>query len=137
MKVSQAFPSTFLKADDLNGQNRNAVISKVEMETLGDDHRLVLSFEKTDKRMVCNKTNANRIAVLYGEETDDWVGKTVTIGSEFVEFQGRTVKGLRIKLPSEGTMRKIVTEQRQGYKLSTTAPAEPAPAEFHSDDIPF
>ena len=51
--------------------------------------------------MICNKTNANRIKFLYGEETDDWTGKEIVLTSEFVEYQGKTVKGLRVKPPAK------------------------------------
>ena len=101
MKLNEVFPSNFLKSDDLNDRDALATIATAEMEDIGNDRKLVLSFQGKSKRMICNKTNANRIAFLYGDDTDGWIGKEVDLTSEFVEFQGRTVKGLRIKPPGK------------------------------------
>ncbi len=35
MKLSEAYPSSFLKADDLQGRDVIATISSVELETIG------------------------------------------------------------------------------------------------------
>lgn len=99
--LSDAFPSNYLKSSDLQGREVNVVIAGAEMETLGNDRKLVLTFQGKKKSMVCNKTNAGRIAYLYGDETDDWVGKEIILYSEMVEYQGRTVEGLRVKAPKK------------------------------------
>jgi hypothetical protein len=101
------------------------------MELLGKDQKLVLQFQGKDKTMICNKTNANRIAYLYGEDTDGWIGREIVLCSEFVEYQGRTVKGLRVKPPTRGA-------------TSHAAPPPPKVTAAHNelnppphDDIPF
>ena len=38
---------------------------------------------------------------MYGDETDNWDGKKIVLTSEFVEFQGKSVKGLRVKPPAD------------------------------------
>lgn len=120
MKGSDIFPSNYIKADDLQGRDIPVTISHAVIEKLGNDQKLILYFQGKEKGMVCNKTNFNRIAFMYGDETDNWDGKRITITSEFVEFQGKTVKGLRIKPPAD-------------------APTKPAPRETENpaDDIHF
>ena len=49
--------------------------------------------------MVLNKTNANNVSVLYGDDTDDWIGRSVELFEAMVEFQGKTVPALRIRAP--------------------------------------
>jgi hypothetical protein len=100
MKGSDIFPSKYIKADDLKGRDHPVTISHVAMEQLGNEQKLVLYFQGKEKGMICNKTNFGRIAYLYGDETDDWTNKPVVLTAEFVEFQGKTVKGLRIKPPA-------------------------------------
>ena len=101
MKGADLFPSNYIKADDLKGRDIPVVIADAKIEKLGNDQKLVLYFQGQDKGMVCNKTNFGRIAYLYGDETDDWTGKEIILTSEFVEFQGRTVKGLRVRPPAQ------------------------------------
>jgi hypothetical protein len=121
VKLNEVFPSNYVKADDLKGREVSVVISEAKMEKLGSDTKLVIYFQNKEKGMVCNKTNANRIAYLYGEDTDDWIGKEIVLASEFVEYQGKTVKGLRVRPPAQKRQQdRIVTEQRAGYSVSTT-----------------
>lgn len=132
MKLAEAFPSNYLKSDDLQGRDINVVIATASFEQIGNEHKLVLTFQGKKKSMICNKTNANRIAFLYGDETDDWTGKEIVLTSEFVEFQGRTVKGLRIKPPAK---------RDPGYQVTSGNGPKPKPApvenDFHDDSVPF
>lgn len=114
MKLADVFPSNYLKADDLQGKTPTVVIADAKIEKLGNDEKLILYFQHKEKGMVCNKTNAARIAYMYGDDTDGWMGRQIILASEFVEFQGKTVKGLRIRPPA-------------GASASPAAPPRPAP----------
>jgi hypothetical protein len=122
MKLSEAFPSNFLKADDLNGKPVTLTISSVEMETLGTgkdkESKLIVQFKGTEKKLVCNKTNANTIGKLYGDDTDDWIGQRITIKPMEVEFQGEMKMAIRVS-------------------LTKPAPAAPKPAPVLEDEPPF
>ncbi|TPM41404.1 hypothetical protein [Mesorhizobium sp. B2-3-4] len=97
MNLNDAFPSNYLKSDDLKGREVKVTIANYKMEKLGDETKLVLFFEGKDKGMVCNKTNANRIAHFYGQNLDGWKGKEILLGTELVDFQGKTTEALRVK----------------------------------------
>ena len=98
---------------DENGQPKdvNVTIAGVTMEEFGKgndrkEQKLVLAFVKKKKGMVCNKTNAKTISKILGsEDTDDWIGRTITIGPREVEFQGDMVWSLRVslKLPTSAS----------------------------------
>ena len=102
MNLNDAYPSRFLSAEDLNGQDVTVTIANVTQETLGQgkdaQQKLVASFVGKKKAMVLNKTNAKTIAKLYGDETDGWTGKRITIGAREVEFQGDMILALRVSL---------------------------------------
>lgn len=98
MKVSQAFPSDFLKAADLDG-NARVVMAHVEMKDIGDDHKPVLHFKGMEKGLVLNKTNANNIAAEYGDDMDDWMGKEIILFTAWVDFQGKSVEAIRVRAP--------------------------------------
>lgn len=102
MKLSQAFPSNFLKAEDLGGKSVTLTIQSVEMEEIGQgrekENKLVIQFAKTDKKLVCNVTNARTIEKLYGDDTDSWVGQRITIAPREVEFQGEMRWAIRVSL---------------------------------------
>lgn len=100
IKISQAFPSKWLKADDI-GEHRKVrcTIREAVMETAGDEDKIVIYFNGKDKGLLLNKTNAGRLAVAYGDDTDGWMDKQVLLFVEQVAFQGRMVPGIRVEVP--------------------------------------
>ena len=100
MNINDAFPSKYLKASDLQGHNISVTIGNVVTEDIGKgDEKLIIYFQGHKKGMVLNKTNANNIGILYGPETEDWVGQPIIIFEAMVDFQGKTVPALRIRGP--------------------------------------
>lgn len=100
MNINDAFPSKYLKASDLQGRNHPVTIANVVTEDIGKgEEKLIIYFQGHKKGMVLNKTNANNIGILYGPETEDWVGQPIIIFEAMVDFQGKTVPALRIRGP--------------------------------------
>ena len=108
MKASSAFPSPFLKADDLQGKDVTVTIQGVSMEEIGQGAQKsvkpVISFVGKEKGLVCNKTNWNTIIKLHGDETDNWEGKRIILSPRKVEYQGEMVLSIRVSLkaPTSG-----------------------------------
>jgi len=100
MDINAAYPSKWLKAADLKGKRVTVVIDKVDMEDVGDkdEDKPVVYFQGKTKGLVLNKTNAFMIAEICdcSTETDDWIGATVILYSEKVDFKGRRVDAIRI-----------------------------------------
>jgi hypothetical protein len=136
MRIDSAFPSQYLKAADLQGKKVTATMSHVDMEEIGGDMKPVLYFIGKDKGLVLNKTNSNTIATMYGWETDDWSGKSVTMVEAQVDFQGRSVSAIRIyaqRVPPSAPI--AVTPKPR----PSTPKAQPTSDEvvIGDDDIPF
>ena len=122
MKVSDAYPSKYLRAADLQGRTIILTIAKVVMETLGTDQKPVVYFNDARKGLVTNKTNAGAIATFAGEEMDSWTGKQIELFPTPVTFQGRTVDAIRVRAPDP-------------VQANKTAPAAtPAPNDSDPDD---
>lgn len=132
MNIGSAFPSAYLKAADLQGRSVTVIMARVTMEDISSDHKPVLYFQGKDRGLVLNKTNSNVIAEMHGWETDDWGGKPVTIYPARVEFQGKIVDAIRVKLEAP--------QQRQAPPAPPAAPpqqpARQAPVVV-DDEIPF
>src|SRR5690606_41858672 len=92
LKPGDAFPPTFLKAGDLNGQRAVVIVSHVKFEDIGGDHRPVVYFKGKTKGLVLNKTNGNMIAEISGDDdTDNWGGTRLVLYPTRVDFQGKRV----------------------------------------------
>lgn len=117
MDVRLLFPNEYISAADLieaqKKSGRDGVtltISTVKMENLktnkGTERKPVVSFVEFEqraaqgkgenKRLVMNKTNARLIAKLHGNETNDWVGKRITLWPTQCEAFGATVDCVRV-----------------------------------------
>ena len=104
MRLTELFPSDLLKSQDVidEGGEMTLTISKVEMKTFDRDDgkketKPIVYFEE-GKQLVLNVTNKNTISELHGQEdTDQWLGKQVTLTVKDVEFQGKSVLGIRVK----------------------------------------
>jgi len=101
MKVSEAFPSKYLKAVDLQKKAINVTITKVETEELGNDLKLVAYFNGAKKGLVLNKTNSQLIASGFGDETNNWAGAEVILYPDKTSFNGQIVDCIRVRLPVE------------------------------------
>ena len=146
MKISDEFPSKYLKSSDLKGQEHRVTMANVEREEIGSDKKLVLYFKGKEKGMVLNKTNANTIGDFYGDDSDDWYDQPLILFSIKTEFQGKPVDGLRCRIPTARDNRDAaprrapggVSDNLQSDTISSGPPAgHPASASFTDDDIPF
>ena len=59
--------------------------------------RPIVFFEGATKGMVCNATNGKSIASMYGNDTDDWIGKRITLYTTDVEVAGAKVGAIRVR----------------------------------------
>lgn len=125
MHISTAFPSTYLKAADLQGRTVRVIMDKVVMEEIGSgEQKPILYFVGKERGLVLNKTNATNISLMHGDDTDAWQGKEMVLFTAFVDFQGKTVPAIRIRpvMPQDG--------------VAKPAPAPVAPPPL-DDNIPF
>jgi hypothetical protein len=104
MKIGDAFPSNYLKADEDVPEEGDLVVtvSRTEMATLGQGRdakeKAVLFFKEVKKGLVLNKTNWQLIAKALGsDDTDDWEGRRIALYSTDVEFKGEFTRGIRVR----------------------------------------
>lgn len=127
MQIGSAFPSNYIKTEDLQGRNITVTIDRVEMEKVGEDHRPVIYFQGKEKGLVLNKTNAQTISAIYGGETEDWQGGEIILYPTETDYQGKRVPAIRIKIPPRKPAR--ATGAVNGQPVVSTEPLD--------DDIPF
>ena len=145
MLISQLYPSKYIKAADLQGRAVQVTIVRVEVQEIATgEHKPVVYFQNKDKGLVLNKTNSQNIAVIYGDDTDQWSGKEVELFTAWVDFQGRSVEAVRVRPPSFNAQ--YAAPQAPPPPTSTNDPAlqgppgpnPPPPASPDlNDEIPF
>ena len=126
MHFKLLYPNDYLGAHDLNGKDATLTIRNLIVEDLktdrGTERKPVMYFVETqrvaekegkaEKRMVLNKTNASSIAALYGNETNEWKGKRITLYAAVVDAFGQKKEALRVRSVPPAISTTPATEQK-------------------------
>ena len=96
------FDSDYLANWDLDG-DVTVEISKVVAGEVGGEQgrdkerKPILYFKGATKGMVGNKTNCRIIAGMYGNDTGEWVGRSITLFATTCDAFGDTVDCIRVR----------------------------------------
>lgn len=110
----------YLYAYDLQGRDVTVTIEKVvagELTSTGGKKtkKPIVSFVGKAKPLALNATNAKTIAAMYGNHTEAWIGKAITIWPTTTSMGGETVECIRIR----------PTVPKQNGKPAPKPPADP------------
>lgn len=110
MKRSDIFPSKYACADDLNGQRVPVTMDRIVLEDVEDDDGKkssagIVYFRDMQKGLRLNRTNFDTIAATFGEETDSWPGKEITLFPTTTTFKGERKACIRIEISPEQAQR--------------------------------
>ena len=124
MNINEAFPSAYINAATLKGKALTLTVNRFEagIEMTDGQKKPVLYFAEGSAGLILNKTNATVMASIHGDETDNWIGKTILLRPEKVSFQGSMVDGVRIAAAQQA---------------ATAAKVAPQPMFVEEDDVPF
>ncbi len=96
------FLGQYIAAVEFGEKRPTMTIASVKLETLptetgGEKDRWIVRFTEAKRGWVLNLTNAQLLAALFGSRnTDDWIGKRVTLRAEKVRLGGQMVDGIRV-----------------------------------------
>ena len=99
-KASEMIPSKFLRKEDIEDDLVVSCKAVTLEEMPGDQHesRWVLQFKELPKGLVLNATTIRVLAKAFGDDTNQWAGKKVTLYVDpNVSFKGQVVGGLRLR----------------------------------------
>jgi hypothetical protein len=130
VKVSEMYPSRFLKEPDLQGEERKVVIQGAMQEKLGigadAELKLVITYKGWKKVHALNKIVSTFFADALGDDSDDWAGKIVILYPTTQDFQGKTHRVIRVRMPTA----------RDKMPVSTSTPP-PSAATDDGEEPPF
>ena len=127
MQKNVALPSKYLNGSDVGGQLFKLVIKTVVMETMENDgaSKPVMYFTEATKGMVINSTNWDNMSLVFGDESDNWIGKHIEMYTEATRTpNGQPTRGVRIR-PVAGP---DTAAQYAQAPLTSPAPSNGQPA---------
>ena len=83
-----------LKAKDFVGKSMKLKIDRVDTVTYPanekqpEQTKAVLYFEGKEKRLVLNSTNTETLCNAYGDDSDGWVGKNISLTTKDYSAEG-------------------------------------------------
>ena len=117
--------SKYLKAADLNKEKKFRIKSATdEVVGMGDDkeHKLILWFTNDDRGLVMNRTNIRVLREAFGDTIDSWTGKIIVVYPTSVDFRGKQVPALRVRIPPP----KQPASSGNGAAAAAPVPKKPA-----------
>jgi len=125
MTYDQLFPGRFLKAGEFDGRDvtlaiKDVYVDQIEGEDGVEKPQPVVSFEATKRELALNKTNAQCMVAMWGDNTADWVNKRITLTPER-DPSGLSASGLCIRVKGSPELEKPV---KLKIKLTRRAPVE-------------
>ena len=98
MKASDFDTSNYLNAKTAGEYNgKTLTIYEVKAETVRDQRKLTIGFEGVEKALIVNKTNRVALSEAYGDDTDDWVGKSALLLIVMVMFEGKRTPSILLE----------------------------------------
>ena len=99
MKANELCPAPHLEAADLEGTEAVLTIKGVGKAIVGKEkvEKGVVYFLEVPRGLVLNRTNVKRIINLYGNDTDQWTGKKLTLYPSEADFSGNVVPCIRVR----------------------------------------
>ena len=101
--------SKYFRAGDFTKEIVGTIESVDSVEFKNDDGsaavKPVLHFEDVPQALVLNKTNFTTLALMFGENTDDWVGAKVALYPSRVDFKGKTMPTIKVRRPQKAPAR--------------------------------
>ena len=100
------FPSDYLGAVDLKGHDVTVTIASIEWAELrmaggSTKRKPIIRFDRKEKKLVLNKTNAASIAAQHGNVAEQWVGKQITLYPTRTRCGGQMVDCIRVREPAQ------------------------------------
>jgi len=104
MKLAQMFPRRYATGEDLQGKAITLTIANIASEKMHPQpnapevEKWVIYFKEAKKGVVLNRTLAYQIGEILGsEDTDDWLGKGITIFPQPMTVAGKKVTAIRAR----------------------------------------
>lgn len=151
MDFDQLYPNRFMKAGEFQGRDVTLKIISVKLEELegekGKKNKAIVTFERTPKELVLNRTNGEAVKLMFGRETNAWIGKRVTFYPATITdpFTGDPSLAIRVRGSPDiaGPLEKTVRIGRKSVALKVVRTGQqrqaqrPAPPpEPPREDVP-
>ena len=109
----------YIKAAEVKDGDKVAIVGEPYYEDAFDNVPIVadVEYKGEERKFIFNATNEALMTEHFGDETSNWVGKSIVLYKTKVNFKGEVRDGIRIGIEKEGKTRdqKIEELLQKGY----------------------
>lgn len=127
---------TYLKGDELVGcDDLELTVAGVEVKEYEDGKAILVSFNEIEQKFrISNQVNKEMMVEVTGSKnTDNWIGKSVTLYGTTDMYGGKKYNVVRVRPPAPKKTGKAFAGKRQ----QQYSEINPPPADDMSDEVPF
>lgn len=115
LTFDQLFPGRFIKAGEMHGKPVTLTIERIYLEELEKEDgttkpQAIVIFREIKREWALNRTNASALRAMWGDDTDAWLGKRVTLFPE-PDTSGLSESGVAIRVKGSPDIAKTITAQ--------------------------
>lgn len=112
LTFDQLFPGRFIKAGEMHGKDVTLTIKSVYVDNIeGEDGRekpqAIITFSEIAREWALNRTNASCLRAMWGDDTDHWIGKRVTLYPEN-DSSGMSESGVCLRVKGSPDLDKTI-----------------------------
>ncbi len=112
LTYDQLFPGRFIKAGEMHDEPVTLTIADIALDTMEQEdgtekQQPVVGFVEIKRQFALNKTNAQCLRAMWGDDTGDWIGHKVTLFPER-DASGLSDSGLCIRVKGSPDISKPV-----------------------------
>jgi hypothetical protein len=82
-------------------EGKMLTIENVQKREFDDKQKLTLSFNEIEQDLALNQTNITILCDAFGQETDRWNGRAISLTLVKTRFQGQQVDSIQVKTKQE------------------------------------
>lgn len=118
--------SDYIKAEDIGNNMWTMTIKTADVKRFDDgSSKIILTFNEWEKCLPLNVTNARAISDMHGHNSDGWIGRQIMLMAMPVDFQGKTVLGIRVRAPVPAHAPGNPSPTQVGYQVQQHSPQRP------------
>jgi len=115
LTFDQLFPGRFIKAGEMHGKPvtltiKSIYLDEMEREDGTEKAQAIVTFKEIKREWALNRTNASCLRAMWGDDTDKWLGKRVSLYPE-ADTSGLAESGVCLRVKGSPDLDKTITAQ--------------------------
>ena len=128
MDITGFLNGRFLKHPDLPAPSQVWTVRQVAQQIIQGETKICVRFDQHEKWLPLNMTNLNAIAIPYGVQSENWIGRPLEVYRDKTSFKDVPQDCVRVRvpqLPTQASQTPVAYQPPQGPSQFVGAYGQP------------